>query len=152
MWILSFPQVVNVENGKSYFCPLFCLDITSIFQGASGLALSHPLFGKLKFYEQALAITHEIGDRPLQRKILNIMGFTYKNKGREKPETALEYYKQALPIVRQVGDRALKEKVHKGNRCDRYYFYYFWAEKSRGDRRVGRMGRLYRKGRRRHPR
>ncbi|BAY28969.1 superfamily I DNA and RNA helicases and helicase subunits-like protein [Nostoc carneum NIES-2107] len=34
LWVLSFPQVVNVENGKSYFCPLFCLDITSIFQGA----------------------------------------------------------------------------------------------------------------------
>jgi len=34
VWVLSFPQVVNVENGKSYFCPLFCLDVTSIFQGA----------------------------------------------------------------------------------------------------------------------
>ncbi|MCG6138333.1 MAG: AAA domain-containing protein [Nostoc sp. LLA-1] len=34
VWVLSFPQVVNVEKGKSYFCPLFCLDVTSIFQGA----------------------------------------------------------------------------------------------------------------------
>lgn len=34
VWVLSFPQVVDVEKGKSYFCPLFCLDVTSIFQGA----------------------------------------------------------------------------------------------------------------------
>ncbi|NES80449.1 MAG: hypothetical protein F6K10_02775 [Moorea sp. SIO2B7] len=34
VWVLSFPQVVDVDKGKSYFCPLFCLDITSILLGA----------------------------------------------------------------------------------------------------------------------
>ncbi|MBW4631127.1 MAG: DNA/RNA helicase [Iphinoe sp. HA4291-MV1] len=33
IWVLSFPQVVDVENGKSYLCPLFSLEITSIFKG-----------------------------------------------------------------------------------------------------------------------
>ncbi|MEH1960676.1 MAG: AAA domain-containing protein [Nostoc sp.] len=32
-WVLSFPQVLDVENGKSYLCPLFSLDVTSILKG-----------------------------------------------------------------------------------------------------------------------
>lgn len=31
-WALSFPQVTDTEK-KKYFCPLFCLDVTSIFRG-----------------------------------------------------------------------------------------------------------------------
>jgi len=30
---LSFPQILDVEQGKSYLCPLFSLDITSILKG-----------------------------------------------------------------------------------------------------------------------
>ena len=34
VWVLSFPQVSDVDNnGKSYLCPLFSLDVTSIFKG-----------------------------------------------------------------------------------------------------------------------
>lgn len=34
VWALSFPQVSDVDNnGKSYLCPLFSLDITSIIKG-----------------------------------------------------------------------------------------------------------------------
>lgn len=33
VWVLSFPQILDVENRKSYFCPLFSLDITSILKG-----------------------------------------------------------------------------------------------------------------------
>ncbi len=33
VWVLSFPQILNVDKGKSYFCPLFSLDVTSIFKG-----------------------------------------------------------------------------------------------------------------------
>ena len=33
VWALSFPQVFDVEKGKSYLCPLFSLDITSILKG-----------------------------------------------------------------------------------------------------------------------
>ncbi len=32
-WVLSFPQVFDVERGKSYLCPLFSLDVTSILKG-----------------------------------------------------------------------------------------------------------------------
>lgn len=32
-WALSFPQVIDVDRGKSYFCPLFSLDVTSILKG-----------------------------------------------------------------------------------------------------------------------
>ena len=31
-WALSFPQVTDIDK-KKYFCPLFCLDVTSIFRG-----------------------------------------------------------------------------------------------------------------------
>ncbi|NMG18454.1 hypothetical protein [Brasilonema bromeliae] len=30
VWALSFPQVLDVEKGKSYLCPLFSLDITPL--------------------------------------------------------------------------------------------------------------------------
>ncbi|MDY6901169.1 MAG: AAA domain-containing protein, partial [Cyanobacteriota bacterium] len=32
-WVLSFPQVIDVDTEKSYFCPLFSLDVTSILKG-----------------------------------------------------------------------------------------------------------------------
>ncbi|MDZ8256878.1 AAA domain-containing protein [Nostoc sp. ChiQUE01b] len=32
-WVLSFPQVLDVEERKSYLCPLFSLDVTSILKG-----------------------------------------------------------------------------------------------------------------------
>ncbi|NQE35876.1 ATP-dependent RecD-like DNA helicase [Microcoleus sp. IPMA8] len=33
VWVLSFPQVLDVERGKSYLCPLFNLEVTSILKG-----------------------------------------------------------------------------------------------------------------------
>lgn len=33
IWVLSFPQVLDVEKGKSYLCPLFNLEVTSILKG-----------------------------------------------------------------------------------------------------------------------
>jgi hypothetical protein len=33
VWVLSFPQVLDVEEGKSYLCPLFNLEVTSILKG-----------------------------------------------------------------------------------------------------------------------
>ncbi|NEO71917.1 AAA domain-containing protein [Moorena sp. SIO3H5] len=33
VWALSFPQVIDIDNKKSYLCPLFSLDVTSILQG-----------------------------------------------------------------------------------------------------------------------
>jgi hypothetical protein len=34
IWMLSFPQISVVEEGKSKLCPLFGLDVTSILQGS----------------------------------------------------------------------------------------------------------------------
>ena len=33
IWVLSFPQILDVEKGKSYLCPLFNLEVTSILKG-----------------------------------------------------------------------------------------------------------------------
>lgn len=33
VWVLSFPQVIDVDKGKSYLYPLFSLDVTSILKG-----------------------------------------------------------------------------------------------------------------------
>ncbi len=33
VWVLSFPQVLDVEKGKTHLCPLFSLDVTSILKG-----------------------------------------------------------------------------------------------------------------------
>ena len=33
VWVLSFPQVLDVEKEKSYLCPLFNLEVTSILKG-----------------------------------------------------------------------------------------------------------------------
>ena len=33
VWVLSFPQVIDVDNKKSYLYPLFSLDVTSILKG-----------------------------------------------------------------------------------------------------------------------
>ncbi len=33
VWVLSFPQTFDVEQEKSYLCPLFSLDVTSILKG-----------------------------------------------------------------------------------------------------------------------
>ena len=33
VWVLSFPQVVDVEKGTPYLCPLFSLEATSILKG-----------------------------------------------------------------------------------------------------------------------
>jgi ABC-type lipoprotein export system ATPase subunit len=33
VWALSFPQILDVDNRKSYLCPLFSMDVTSILKG-----------------------------------------------------------------------------------------------------------------------
>ena len=32
-WVLSFPQIIDVDKGRSYLCPLFSLDVTPILKG-----------------------------------------------------------------------------------------------------------------------
>ena len=58
----------------------------------------------LNFYNQALVISREVGDRAGEGTALNNIGAVYRSQGQY--DQALEYYKQALVIFREVGDRA----------------------------------------------
>src|SRR5262249_54605989 len=58
----------------------------------------------LDYYQQALPITREVGDRAGEAATLGNIGAVYDNLG--DWQQALAYYQQALPITREVGDRA----------------------------------------------
>ncbi|MFI7600982.1 tetratricopeptide repeat protein, partial [Actinoplanes sp. NPDC049681] len=58
----------------------------------------------LTYYQQALPIRREVGDRAGEATTLNNIGSVYDGLG--DPQQALTYYQQALPIRREVGDRA----------------------------------------------
>ena len=58
----------------------------------------------LDYYQQALPIRREVGDRAGEAATLNNIGLVYDGLGDR--QRALDYYQQALPILREVGDRA----------------------------------------------
>ncbi len=58
----------------------------------------------LEYYEQALAIRREVGDRAGEATALTNLGDAFDGLG--DPQRALELYEQALAIRREVGDRA----------------------------------------------
>ena len=58
----------------------------------------------LTYYQQALPIRREVGDRAGEATTLNNIGAVYDGLGDRAQ--ALTYYQQALPIRREVGDRA----------------------------------------------
>ena len=58
----------------------------------------------LTYYQQALAITEEVGDRAGLATTLNNIGGVYNGLGDR--QQALTYYQQALAIQEEVGDRA----------------------------------------------
>lgn len=57
----------------------------------------------LTYYQQALVIGREVGDRRGEGVMLNNLGLVYKALG--KQQEALSYFEQALVIGREVGDR-----------------------------------------------
>jgi len=57
----------------------------------------------IEFYEQALAIAREIGDRRGQGNALGNLGNAYSDLG--EPKKAIKFYEQALAVVREIGDR-----------------------------------------------
>ncbi len=57
----------------------------------------------LSYYEHALAIYREVGDRGGEGRTLNNLGGVYDALG--KKQEALSYYEQSLAIRREVGDR-----------------------------------------------
>jgi CHAT domain-containing protein/Tfp pilus assembly protein PilF len=58
----------------------------------------------LEGYQQALAITREVGDRTREATILGNLGQTYYDIGQYKQ--ALENLQESLPILQELGDRA----------------------------------------------
>ncbi|HEY9650534.1 MAG TPA: tetratricopeptide repeat protein [Coleofasciculaceae cyanobacterium] len=58
----------------------------------------------LKYYEQALVITREIGNRAGEAWSLNGIAMTYS--ALDKKEEALKHYEQALAIMGELGNRA----------------------------------------------
>jgi tetratricopeptide (TPR) repeat protein len=54
-------------------------------------------------YEQALAISREIGDKSGEGAALGSLGLAYAALGETRK--AIEYYEQALAIAREIGDR-----------------------------------------------
>ncbi len=58
----------------------------------------------MEFYQQALAIHTETGDKAREGATLNNIGLVYDNLG-QYPK-ALEFYQQALAILTKIGDKA----------------------------------------------
>jgi tetratricopeptide (TPR) repeat protein len=57
----------------------------------------------IEHYQQALAISREIGDRRGEGNRLGNLGLAYADLG--QVERAIEHYQQALTISREIGDR-----------------------------------------------
>ncbi len=57
----------------------------------------------ISYYNQALVIAKEIGDRHGEGADLGNLGLAFKNLG--QIEEAISYYQQALTISREIGDR-----------------------------------------------
>ncbi|AKB47158.1 hypothetical protein MSKOL_1381 [Methanosarcina sp. Kolksee] len=57
----------------------------------------------IEYYEQALKISREIGDRRGEGNHLGNLGNAYSDLG--EPRKAIEYYEQALKISKEIGDR-----------------------------------------------
>ena len=57
----------------------------------------------IEFYEQALVIHREVGDRRAEGNVLNNLGVTYMILGRLNQ--AIAFYEQWLVIARELGDQ-----------------------------------------------
>ena len=111
----------------------------------------------IDYYEQALAIAKEIGDRRGEGAWLGNLGLAYSDLG--QVERAIDYYEQALAIAKEIGDRR-NEGAWLGNlglayaalgQVERVIDYYEQAlaiAKEIGDRRgegawLGNLGLAY---------
>ncbi len=57
----------------------------------------------LEYFEKALEIAQDIGDRQSEGTLLGDLGIVYSALG--QVERAIEYYEQALAIAKEIGDR-----------------------------------------------
>jgi tetratricopeptide (TPR) repeat protein len=63
----------------------------------------------LKYFNQALPILQEVGDRRGEATTLNNIGAVYGSIS--QPQEALKYYNQALAMAREIGDRTLESQI-----------------------------------------
>ena len=95
------------------------------------------------YYEQALPIAREIGDREGEGVTLNNLGMLADRLG--KTEEAQRYYEQALPIQREIGDREgegltlnnlgmLADSLGNKEEAQRYYEQALPIRREIGDR------------------
>jgi len=108
-------------------------------------------------YEQALAISREIGDRHNEGALLGGLGNAYRGLGQVKQ--AIENYEQALAISREIGDRhnegtwlgSLGQAYRDLGQVEKAIEYYHQAlaiSRQIGDRRregalLGKLGPAY---------
>ena len=64
----------------------------------------------IEFYQQALSISKEVGNKDLEGKVHMNLGSAYHSLGDFK--TAIKFYQQALNISKEVGNKDLEGKVH----------------------------------------
>ncbi|MCJ7625107.1 MAG: tetratricopeptide repeat protein, partial [Anaerolineaceae bacterium] len=131
----------------------------SVVLGNLGLAYSR--LGQvdiaIKYYEKALMITREIGDRCGEENHLGNLGLAYSNLG--QVEKAIKCYEKSLLIAREIGDRR-GEGADLGNlggvyrnlgqveKAIEYYKKALVISKEIGDRRgegadLGNLGNAY---------
>ena len=94
-WAQEDLEAAPVERGDvAYLCNAIGLVYDNLGQRQEALT----------YYERALPIREEVGDRSGLAVTLNNIGAVYNNLGQR--QEALTYYKRALPIYEEVGDRA----------------------------------------------
>jgi tetratricopeptide (TPR) repeat protein len=87
----------------------------------------------LDYYEQALPIRREVGDRAGEAATLNNIGEVYRGMG--EPRRALDYYGHVLSILREVGDRA-------GEAVTRYNVAMVYRARGELERAVAELERV----------
>ncbi|MBE9542279.1 MAG: tetratricopeptide repeat protein, partial [Proteobacteria bacterium] len=131
----------------------------SVVLGNLGLAYSHlgQVEKAIEYYQKALVISKEIGDRRGEGNRLGNLGIAYSDLG--QVEKAIEYYEQALVIAKEIGDRRGEGNAlgnlgnaysHLGQveKAIEYYELVLVISKEIGDRRgegagLGNLGLAY---------
>ena len=92
---------------KNHFSNYILLRIKKFIYVLGNLGFAYSALGQvekaIQYYEKALAIAQEIGDRRNEGRWLGYLGSAYSDLG--QIEKAIQYYEQALAIAREIGDR-----------------------------------------------
>jgi tetratricopeptide (TPR) repeat protein len=112
LWAFSLKEKYDYANAIKHFKMVYAINKNNrpgyAAYGLLGIgSLYDDLAQKqkaLEYYEKALAIFQDVGDRAGEAATLNNIGLVYEALGQKKK--ALAYYEKALSISKAVGDRA----------------------------------------------